>query len=145
MEPSVSDSVNAFLNEDSGNDEPDLSHVGDYSSHMEELFDEETEGSDSEEEGFVYNGADIDDTPAGYQKRLLDVLGSDHNGDDGSEFDVLEVENSLVYDEHTDDEPLVSEYSVIPYFLPTVSDSRSSSMLMTYSRRILLQIPHQDL
>jgi hypothetical protein len=120
MEPSVSDSVNAFLNEDSGNDEPDLSQVGDYTSHMEELFDE---GSDSEEEGFIYDGADIGDTPAGYQKRLLDVLGSEHNGDDGSEFDVLEVENSLVYDQHTDDEPLVSGYSVRPYFLLTASDS----------------------
>ena len=51
MEASVSHSVNAFLNEDSGslsNDEPDLSHAGDYSSHMEELFDEDAEGSFTE-------------------------------------------------------------------------------------------------
>ena len=118
MEASVSHSVNAFLNEDSGslsNDEPDLSHAGDYSSHMEELFDEDAEGSfhgsdsyEDEEESFIYNGADVVDIPAGYRERLLDVLGSDHNEDDGSESDVLEVENSLVYDQRTDDEPLVS-------------------------------------
>jgi vacuolar protein sorting-associated protein 8 len=122
MEASTSHSVEAFLTEDTGilsNDEPDLSHAGDYSSHMEELFDEETEGSfhgsDSEEEGFIYHGADAVDTPAGYQERLWDVLGSDHNE---SEFDALEVEHSLVYDQHTGDEPLVSEYSGMPYFPP---------------------------
>lgn len=120
MEPSI---VNAFLNEDAGNlsnDEPDLSHSGDYSSHMEELFDGETEHGDDpyedEEESFIYNGADVVDTPIGYQERLLDVLESDHNEDDGSEFDVLEVENSLVYDQHIDDEPLVSEYSGMSCF-----------------------------
>ena len=128
MEASVSHGVNAFLNEDSGslsNDEPDLSHAGDYSSHMEELFDEDAEGSfhgsdpyEDEEESFIYNGADAVNTSAGYQERLLDVLGSDHNEDDRSEFDVLEVENSLVYDQHTDHEPLVSEYSGMPYFHP---------------------------
>ena len=128
MEASVSHSVDAFLNEDAGglsNDEPDLSHVGDYSSHMEELFDEDAEGSfhgsdsyEDEDESFIYNGADVVNTSAGYQERLLDVLGSDHNEDDGSEFDVLEVENSLVYDQHTDDEPLVSKYSGMPYFHP---------------------------
>ena len=134
MDASVSHSVNAFLNDDSGslsNDEPDLSHTGDYSSHMEELFDEDAEGSfhgsdpyEDEEESFVYNGADVVDTPAGYQERLLDVLGSDHNEDDGSEFDVLEVENSLVYDQHADVESLVSEYSGLPYFPPiTALDS----------------------
>lgn len=128
----VSHSVNAFLSEDAGslsNKDPDLSHAGDYSSHMEELFDEDAEGSfqgsfhgsdpyEDEEESFIYNGADVVDTPAGYQERLLDVLGSDHNENDGSEFDVLEVENSLVYDQHADDEPLVSEYSGMPYFHP---------------------------
>lgn len=134
MDASVSHSVNAFLNEDSGslsNDEPDLSHAGDYSSHMEELFDEDAEGSfhgsdpyEDEEEGFIYNGDDVVDTPTGYQERLLDVLGSDHNEGDGSEFDALEVESSLVYDQHTDDESLVSEYSSMPYLSPiTALDS----------------------
>ena len=130
MEASISHSVDAFLNEDAGslsNDKPNLSHTGD-SSHMKELFDEETEGSfhgsDSEEDVFIYNGADVVDTPTGYHERLLDVLGSDHNG---SEFDVLEVENSLVFDQHTDDEPLVSEYSGMPYFPPiTVPDSAAA-------------------
>jgi len=107
MDASVSHGVNAFLNDPDtlSNDEPDLSYAGDYSSHMEELFDEDAEGSfhgsdpDEDEESFIYNGADVDDTPAGYQERLLDVLGSDHNEDDGSELDsdVLEVETSLVY------------------------------------------------
>ena len=126
MEASVSHTVEDFLNEDTGSlsdddDEPDLSHAGDYSSHMEELFDEEAEESlrgddpfEDEEEGFIYNGFDVVDAPTGYQEQLRDVLGPDHNEDDGSESDVLEVENSLVYDQRMDDEPLVSECSGMP-------------------------------
>jgi len=129
MNASISHIVDHFLNEDTGsNDEPDLSHAGDYTSHMEELFDEEAEGGDDpyedEEEGFIYNGADVVDTPTGYREQLLDVLGPDHIEDDGSDSDVLEVENSLLYDQHIDDEPLVSECSGMPYIPPiTVLDS----------------------
>lgn len=120
MEASVSHTVEDFLNEDTGSlsDDDDLSHAGDYSSHMEELFDEESLHGDDpfeeEEEGFTYNGVDVVDAPTGYQEQLRDVLGPDHNEDDGSESDVLEVENSLVYDQHMDDEPLVSECSGMP-------------------------------
>lgn len=99
-----------ILNDDIGNDEADLSHAGDYSTRMEELFDEEIEGDhDDDEDGFIYNGVDVVDNSTGYQERLLDVLGSDHNEDDRSELDVLEVENSLIYDQHMNDESSVSE------------------------------------
>ena len=141
MEASTSHSVDPFLD---GNDEPDLSHTGNYSSHMEELF----EGNQEDEEDFIYNGVDVLDTPTSYQERLLAVLRPDCNEDDGSESDILEVENSLVYDERIDDEPLVGECIGIPRMMASLqhvddsdifsenSPSNSSSGPLTPPSRI---------
>ncbi|RDB25342.1 Vacuolar protein sorting-associated protein 8 [Hypsizygus marmoreus] len=82
----------------------DEEHPGDYSTRMEELFDEEDESDahvedeEDEEEGFLYTGVDAGDIPTGYRDQLRDVLGSDLTDDD--EMEANEVEKSLVIDEH---------------------------------------------
>ena len=97
---------------------------GDYSAHMEELFEGEEDGSvnghkhgsdddEEEEEGFLYSGVDAD-ASVGYKDQLRDVLGQDHEEDEDD--DVLEVERSLILEngnnstvtQTDDDEPLVS-------------------------------------
>ncbi|KAF8630633.1 hypothetical protein AX15_002784 [Amanita polypyramis BW_CC] len=64
---------------------PDCDHPGDYSSRMEELFDDDNDelGNQSDAEEFVYTGVDAD-TSTGYQDQLRDILGPDAgaNGDD---------------------------------------------------------------
>jgi len=78
-----------------------LTHPGDYSMHMEELFEgDDTEsnlpGEESEEDeaDFLYSGVDADSLHTSYKAQLRDVLGQDH--EDGNESDVLEVGKSLV-------------------------------------------------
>ena len=74
---------------------------GDVSSEFREHDDEDEE--DEEEEAFIYTGMDADDVPIGYKAQLRDVLGADH--EDESE---AEVEKSLIIEQPSDDEPLVS-------------------------------------
>lgn len=101
------------------NDHDDLEHPGDYSTRMEELFEdgenESSHGEDEDsddEENFLYTGADALDMPAGYRDQLRDVLGPELTDDD--EIEAHEVERSLVIEESDgilhglDDEPLVS-------------------------------------
>ncbi|TFY83559.1 hypothetical protein EWM64_g450 [Hericium alpestre] len=81
-------------------------HPGDYSTRMEELFDDDEEVEhkdvsedevDSEEDGgFVYNGADAEQADGTYDDRLRDILGADPEDDD--EVDEVEVERSLLHD-----------------------------------------------
>lgn len=88
------------------NDDAEFTYPGDYSSHMEELFDgeepadeERSELHDDEEEedgGFIYDGVDAD-TSIGYKAQLREVLGQDHDEEE-SEADVLDVERSLAHD-----------------------------------------------
>ncbi|KAF5386226.1 hypothetical protein D9615_002235 [Tricholomella constricta] len=101
-------------------------HEGDYSTRMEELFDdgedepvgyEEIE-EDNSEEGFLYTGIDAQDVPTGYTDQLRDVLGTEFTDD---ELEAHEVERSLVLDEndtnlHSDDEehfpvPVLSDHA----------------------------------
>ncbi|KAG6911131.1 hypothetical protein DXG01_003871 [Tephrocybe rancida] len=78
-------------------------HPGDYSTRMDELFDDGDDEAepvadvddDEDGEGFVYAGVDAPDIPTGYTDRLRDVLGSELTDDDS---DVLEVEMSSVHD-----------------------------------------------
>lgn len=94
-------------------DQNPLTYPGDYSAHMEELFEGDETGSnpsgeetDEDEADFIYSGVDADASSVSYKAQLRDVLGQDH--EDGSEFDALEVEKSLVlenaedYSHHSD-------------------------------------------
>ncbi|KDR75859.1 hypothetical protein GALMADRAFT_509680 [Galerina marginata CBS 339.88] len=98
-------------------DVAELVHTGDYSSHMEELFEGEDvdsttqEDESDDEEGFLYSGIDAE-TPTSYKAQMRDLLGQDHE-DDESQADVLEVEKSLTSEDaestsHLSDEPLKS-------------------------------------
>jgi hypothetical protein len=106
-----------MLSDDNGfpttDDESPLTYPGDYSAHMEELFEGDETGSnppgeetDEDEADFIYSGVDADASSASYRAQLRDVLGQDH--EDGSESDALEVEKSLVlenaeeYSHHSD-------------------------------------------
>jgi len=82
------------------NENPFTYH-GDYSAHMEELFEGDETGSnppgeetDEDEVDFLYSGVDADTSSMSYKVQLRDLLGQDH--EDSSESDALEVEKSLV-------------------------------------------------
>jgi len=75
-------------------------NVGDYSTRMEELFeeddgDEETGEDDDDEEGFLYTGVDANDSTGDYCSQLRDVLGPEAGEDQTEE---LEIERSLLHD-----------------------------------------------
>lgn len=90
---------------------------GDYSARMEELLDDDEDGSETHEDeddgegGFLYTGMDAEEVSGAYRDQLRDVLGPDHEEDETDEF---EVESSLLHHseneklEFVDDEPLVS-------------------------------------
>lgn len=93
-----------MLSDDNGfpsTDDENPSYLGDYSAHMEELFEGDEaesippgEETDEDEADFIYSGVDADASSVSYKAQLRDVLGQDH--EDGSESDALEVEKSLV-------------------------------------------------
>ncbi|KAH7914153.1 Golgi CORVET complex core vacuolar protein 8-domain-containing protein [Hygrophoropsis aurantiaca] len=90
-----------MLHGSSSENEDDFSedhHEGDYSTRMEELFDDEDEGEieeeSSEEEGFVYEGVDASPVAGTYRDRLRAVLGPD----EGDESEEQEVEHSLLHE-----------------------------------------------
>ncbi|KAF8906501.1 Golgi CORVET complex core vacuolar protein 8-domain-containing protein [Gymnopilus junonius] len=70
-----------------------LTHAGDYSSHMEELFNEDdaefNSPTNESEEEFVYSGADAE-AAVSYSAQLRDVLGQDHEGDEEPHTSALE-------------------------------------------------------
>ena len=83
-------------------------HPGDYSSRMEELFDDDededlrpghTNGAhlsdDDEDEPFVYDGVDAEPRVTSYRDQLRDVLDDDAEESGSSE---REVEHSLLQD-----------------------------------------------
>ncbi|KAF9465048.1 hypothetical protein BDZ94DRAFT_1117445, partial [Collybia nuda] len=92
------------FSDNGGSDEDHEDHVGDYSTRMEELFDEGEGDSDShnqddeddDEEGFLYTGVDAADVSTGYRDQLRDLLGPELTDD---ELEVHEVERSLVIDD----------------------------------------------
>lgn len=83
-------------------DEDDI-HEGDYSTRMEELFDDENEGEeggddeDEDEEGFVYTGEDVDESTGDYRAQLRDVLGPDAEDEEEVESEEVEVETLLTH------------------------------------------------
>jgi hypothetical protein len=92
-----------------GSDEEHEDHVGDYSTRMDELFDEgegdldardEEEGKEDEgEDGFLYTGVDAANVSTGYRDQLRDVLGQELTDD---EVDAHEVEKFLVIGDAND-------------------------------------------
>lgn len=90
-----------------GSDEEHEDHVGDYSTRMDEVFDEgegdsdalDQEDEEDEEEGFLYTGVDAADVSTGYRDQLRDVLGPELTDD---ETEAHEVEKSLVVDDTND-------------------------------------------
>lgn len=99
---SISDSNDAdtIRQAETDEDEDEFTYPGDYSSHMDELFDgddqDESDQHDSEEssgeEDFLYSGVDAD-APAPYKDQLREVLGQDHDEEPGIE--ALEAEDTL--------------------------------------------------
>lgn len=102
---SISDSTDAetirLTEHDDDDDENEFTYPGDYSSHMDELFDGDDQdvsdqrdsGETSEEEDdFVYSGVDAD-APAPYRDQLREVLGQDHDEEPGIE--VLDTDDTL--------------------------------------------------
>ena len=100
-------------------------HPGDYSTRMEERMDDEEEenkgppGFDEsdEEEGFMYTGVDVGDTPtsSGYRDQLKDVL-----GETDSEDETQEVEMSLIVEDvDHDDMVRIANYRFCGFVLTT--------------------------
>ncbi|KAG6861088.1 hypothetical protein C0995_004025 [Termitomyces sp. Mi166 len=88
----------AFSDHTSGSNVEELS--GDYSTRMDELFNDEYEidggaDADNDDEGFVYTGVDAN-VPSGYTDQLREVLGSELTDD---EVDASEVGISPVHEE----------------------------------------------
>ena len=111
------------LGDDDGSTEE---HTGNYSTRMEELFDDDedehirparTNGvhlSDEEDddEPFVYNGVDAEPHPVSYRDQLRDVL----DDDDASGSSEREVEHSLLQDaEEEVPSVIVEEAPVSPF------------------------------
>lgn len=96
--PDPSDIHEVYEGDSSDDEDVEFTYPGDYSTHMQELFDgEEPAGEDEEEEeeeSFIYNGIDAD-TSASYKDQLRDVLDQDQDETE-SDNDVLEVEKSLI-------------------------------------------------
>jgi hypothetical protein len=83
-------------------DTDDFAHEGDYSTRMEELFDEgesDMPGDDEDdpEEAFVYTGIDAEEALGGYRDQLRDVLEAEHEDDEVVE--EIEVEISLLHND----------------------------------------------
>ncbi|KAF5370704.1 hypothetical protein D9758_002023 [Tetrapyrgos nigripes] len=122
-------------NED--DDEHEHEHTGDYSTRMEELFEDEEDQNldihhddDSEDdEGFIYTGADADVSIVSYKDQLRDVLGPEHESEADSTEDAREVERSLIVEgEHVSDDDEA---------LPTADSSSNAApslMIMTPPR-----------
>jgi hypothetical protein len=80
----------------------DGENLGDYSTRMDEIFDDERDDNDSEvfggdeeeeDEGFVYEG--VDAPPKGaYRDQLRDVLGSDNEEDEDDELPMPSTSDS---------------------------------------------------
>jgi len=143
------------------NDADGLHHLGDYSTHMEELFEgdeglsdndggndddfvykQESEGEDDDDndddDGFVYDGVDAN-ASVGYKAQLRDVLGQDL---EDSESEVIQADTSLVYESSESfqypDEPLVS--SSDKFIMPKINVGMftcSLSVLMVFFYNIL--------
>lgn len=99
-----------FGDDDEDNSQGDDVHEGDYSTRMEELFeegDDDSEAHEEDEDDFVYTGMDAADTSTStYRDQLGDVLGSeDEEEEDGDEdqTEELEVEKSLEVHESPQD------------------------------------------
>ncbi|TFK44739.1 hypothetical protein BDQ12DRAFT_33587 [Crucibulum laeve] len=103
--------------EGSDDDEHEHEHSGDYSTRMDELFDdgedvleaENDEEDEDEDVGFLYTGVDAPEISVGYRDQLRDVLGTDLDEDE--EREEIDANNSFLSDsEHKldldDDEPL---------------------------------------
>lgn len=90
----------AFSDQDGDENDDEEYQEGDYSTRMEELFEDgDEEGGledDEDEEGFVYTGLDADESTGDYRSQLRDVLGPDHEEDE--ELEELEVEKSLLHE-----------------------------------------------
>ena len=106
-DPGPSDTHEVSESGSSDDEDIEFTYPGDYSTHMEELFDGENSADEEEEEEevFVYNGVDVD-TSTSYTTQLRDVLDQDHDETE-SDNDVLEVEKSLIND--VQDEPHVED------------------------------------
>lgn len=93
-------------------EEDEDEYQGDYSTRMEELFEdgeggnaeEDDDEDEEEEEGFLYTGMDADESTGDYRSQLRDVLGPDHEEEEEEEMDELEVETSLLHE--VDDEKI---------------------------------------
>lgn len=86
-------------------------HVGDYSTRLDELMDDDpadgsNKGGDSDEEIFVYDGADATQDSTQYHDRLREVLGAE--AEEGSE-PILNMEPLGIKTTPPDDEPFVCD------------------------------------
>lgn len=80
-------------------EDEDDTHEGDYSTRMEELFDDENEGEggdeEDDEEGFIYDGEDAGESAGDYRAQLRDVLGPDAEEEEEDEDDEAEANKLL--------------------------------------------------
>lgn len=106
-------------------------HPGDYSTRMDELFADQSEGDDEGSPSHSPNHVEV--TKATYREQLRDVLGSETTGEDDENLDLdhlLSHENALSDDEHptqsapdpqrpvSPSAPLVSTVTYLTRFLP---------------------------
>ena len=97
---SHSPNTSCGLSDHDGEENEDDDNAGDYSTRMEELFeedDDEDAHEDDEDEGFIYTGMDADNSAGDYRSQLRDVLGPELEEEYTEE---LEVERSLLHEDN---------------------------------------------
>lgn len=106
-------------------DEEDA-HEGDYSTRMDELFDDEngTEGDDGddEEEAFIYDGADAGGSTGDYRAQLRDVLGPDAEEEEEGIENSEDRTNNVLHEpvENSDFGSQVRAHSRHAHFMPLI-------------------------
>jgi hypothetical protein len=79
----VEDAMRQWQSQLSDDDDvSDSDHPGDYTTRMEELFDDEDQTDD---EVFVYNGVDVDTSITDYNHQLRDILGPENGVDENDD------------------------------------------------------------
>ncbi|KAF8633263.1 hypothetical protein AX17_004439 [Amanita inopinata Kibby_2008] len=90
-------------NVDEDSEVPDSDHPGDYSSRMEELFDDGDDELEthSKDEEFLYTGMDANNTSTGYHDQLRDILGPELGDNEDDSLSRSEIEDRTIMIDET--------------------------------------------
>jgi len=114
-------------------------HPGDYSTRMDELFADQSEGDDEDSPSHSPQFDRMEVTKATYRERLRDVLGSETAGEDDETFDLdhpLSHENAFSDDERPTHSAPDLQQPVSPSTVPSIhSDIFNTFPTLGNSRR----------